>query len=342
VHVGVIGTGNIAETHARAALAAGLTVDAIVGRSMERARLLCDRFGGTPYDSLETFLAHPSLELVSICTPSGQHGEQGIAAARRGLHVLVEKPIDVTPARADALIAETDRAGVRLAVCFQDRFAPDLCAVKRLVDEGRLGRLLTVDARAPWYRPASYYESSTWRGTWALDGGGALMNQGSHTADLLVWLLGDVARVSGLTSTLRHRIEVEDTAMALVEFANGVRGTLFVTTAVYPGYPRRIMLAGTAGTVTIERENLVAADFEDGPVPGLEVRPPAPDDGRSSTPAIGDISGHRALFEDFVRAIRTGDRPRCDGREGRRSLALIRAIYDSSASGHPVTLADRA
>jgi UDP-N-acetyl-2-amino-2-deoxyglucuronate dehydrogenase len=338
VRVGLIGTGNIAETHARAALAAGLTVEAIYGRTLDRAGSLCERFGGTPYDSLDGFLAHPSVELVSICTPSGHHATQGIAAARRGLHVLVEKPMDVTLAQADALIAETDCAGVKLAVCFQDRFAVDLCAVKKLVDDGRLGKLLTVDARAPWYRPASYYASSTWRGTRELDGGGALMNQGSHTVDLLGWLLGDVARVSGLTSTLRHHIEVEDTAMALLEFVNGVRGTLFVTTAVYPGYPRRIMLAGTAGTVTIERDSLVAADFEDGPVPGLEVKPPMQDDGRSSTPAIGDISGHRALFDDFVRAIRTGERPRCDGRDGRRSLALIRAIYDASASGHPIDL----
>ena len=159
------------------------------------------------------------------------------------------------------------------------------------------------------------------------------MNQGIHTVDLLLWLLGDVAHVWGSASTLRHRIEVEDTGLALLEFQSGARGTLCVTTAAYPGYQRRIMIAGTAGTITIERDALVAADFEGEPPPGLVVRPPVGDDGRSSTPAISDVSGHRTLFLDFARAIRTGTRPRCDGRDGRRSVALVRAIYESSASG---------
>ena len=333
MRVGLIGSGNITHTHALAATAAGLDVAAVLGRTLDGARGICGRHGGTPYDSLDTFLAHPSLDLVAIGTPSGQHAEQGIAAARRGLHVLVEKPIDITVERADALIEATDRAGVHLAVCFQDRFAPDACVVKGLIDSGALGRLLLVDARVPWYRPPSYYASSSWRGTWALDGGGALMNQGIHTVDLLLWLMGDVTRVWGVASTLRHAIAVEDTSQALLEFQGGARGTLCVTTAADPGY---IMIAGTAGTITIERDALVAADFEGEPPPGVVARPPAGDDGRSSTPAVSDVSGHRALFLDIVHAIRTGSRPRCDGRDGRRSVALVRAIYDSSASGLPV------
>jgi predicted dehydrogenase len=338
VRVGLIGTGNITDTHARAAIAAGLTVDAVLGRSLDKARAVCERYGGTPYASSDTFYAHEGLELVAIGTASGLHAGQGIGAARRGLHVLVEKPIDTTLDKADAFISAVEAAGVVAAVCYQDRFAPDLCALKDAIDRGALGRILLADARMPWYRPPSYYASSSWRGTWELDGGGALMNQGSHTVDLLLWLLGDAAMVQGMTATVRHDIPVEDTALALIGFANGARATLSATTAAYPGYPRRLMIAGTSGTVTIERDSLVAADFDGGPVAGLVVHPPTPEDGRSSTPVVSDVSGHRALFEDIVRAIETGSRPRCDIRDGRRSLALIRAVYESSASGRPVQL----
>ena len=342
MHVGLIGTGNISRTHALAAAAAGLTVSAVLGRTADGARRFCDTHGGAPYDRLADFLAHRPLDLVAIGTPSGQHAEQGAAAAARGLHVLVEKPVDITVERADALIAAADAAGVQVAVCYQDRFAAGACAVKDLIDRGALGRLLTVDARLPWYRPPSYYTSSAWRGTWDLDGGGALMNQGIHTVDLLLWLMGDVADVTGRAVTLRHDIPVEDTAHALLTFRNGARGTLAVSTAVFPGYPRRIVIAGTAGTVTLERDALVAADFDGPPPEGLVVEAPLPDDGRASSPAVSDVSGHRALFDDLARAIRTGGRPRCDARDGRRSVALVRAIYESSSSGRAVEPSRRA
>ena len=336
MHLGLIGSGNITRTHALAASAAGFTVAAVLGHTLDGAARFCQDHGGTPYDSLTQFLAHPDLVCVAIGSPSGLHAQHGIAAARHGLHVLVEKPLDVSVDRADALIDAAAEAGVQLAVCYQDRFAPDVCAVKDLIDRGALGRILLVEARVPWYRPPAYYASSNWRGTWALDGGGALMNQGIHTVDLLLWLAGDVSEVRGSVSTLRHVIEVEDTAQALLLFQSGARGTLSVTTAAWPGAPRSVVITGTRGTVTLERDALVAAQVEGGTPPGLAVRPPAADDGRSSTPAVSDISGHQALFADFARSIRTAARPRCDGRDGRRSVALVRAVYESSASGLPV------
>ncbi len=335
MHLGLVGTGNIAATHARAARAAGLTLGAVLGRTMTQARRFGDEHGGTPYDAPEAFFAHAPLEAVAITTPSGQHARFGIEAARAGLHVLTEKPLDITVERADALIEAAERAGVTLAVCFQDRFAPDLSRVKNLIDAGALGRLLLVDARVPWYRPPSYFEQSTWRGTWDLDGGGALMNQGSHTVDLLLWLCGDVVRVSASALALRHRIAVEDTALALLEFASGAHGVLAVTTAAYPGFARHVRIAGMGGTLTIERSTLVGASFE-GEGPAVAVSDPPRDDGRSATAAVDDLAGHRAVYEDFVRAIRTGTRPRCDGREGRRSVALIRAVYASAEARRPV------
>ena len=243
--VGILGGGNISDTHARALDGiAGVTVAAVVAPTLAHAEQLAGRYGAAAFDSLDRFLDHVPLDLVVVGSPSGLHAEHGVAAARRGLHVLVEKPIDVTAARADALIGEAARAGVTLGVIFQDRLKPDVQRMKALVDGGRLGKPILADARVKWYRPPSYYEQSRWRGTQALDGGGALMNQGIHTVDLLLWLFGPVRRVTAKAGALLHAIEVEDTAVAVLEFANGALGTLEAATSAYPGYSRRIELTG--------------------------------------------------------------------------------------------------
>jgi predicted dehydrogenase len=208
-------------------------------------------------------LAQRPLDLVVIGSPSGLHAEHGIAAARQRLHVLVEKPIDVSSARADALIGEASRAGVTLGVIFQDRLKPDVRRMKALVDAGRLGAPILASAHVRWYRPPAYYEGSRWRGTRALDGGGALMNQGVHTVDLLLWLFGPVRRVSAATATRLHAIEVEDTAVAVLEFASGALGTLEAATSAFPGYSRRLELTGANGTLILDGDDLVAIDLRD-------------------------------------------------------------------------------
>src|SRR5579864_668637 len=236
VHVGLIGGGNISETHARAASGIpGVAVAAVFGTNREKVARLSAQHGATAYSDLEKFLAHRPMDLVIIGSPSGLHAEQGIAAARRGLHVLTEKPIDIAVERADALIAATEKSGVKLGVLFQDRTKPHIHQLKGWLDQGLLGRILFVDARVKWYRPPEYYANSRWRGTLALDGGGALINQGVHTIDLLLWLLGDVVRVQARTATLLHNIEAEDTAAAILEFGSGTLGILHATTAAYPG-----------------------------------------------------------------------------------------------------------
>jgi predicted dehydrogenase len=270
------------------------------------------------------------MDLVVIGSPSGVHAAQGVAAARHRLHVLVEKPIDVTTDRADELIAAAEESGVRLGVLFQDRLKPGIVRLKQLVDSGGLGRVLTVSARVPWYRPPDYYRLSRWRGTAALDGGGALMNQGIHTVDLLLWVLGDVTRVQARTATLLHEIESEDTALALLEFASGAAGVLEASTATYPGYPRRVEITGTEGTVVLEHDRLVAADLR-APRPEL-VGDGGDANASASSPVVSDASGHQRLIEDFLRAIETGSRPACDGHEGRRSVELVEAIYRSARS----------
>jgi UDP-N-acetyl-2-amino-2-deoxyglucuronate dehydrogenase len=275
------------------------------------------------------------MEAVLIGSPSGVHAQQAIAAARQGLHVLCEKPLDVTTECVDALLAEADKAGVKLGVMFQDRTKPDLRRLKALVESGNFGRPLLASARVRWWRPPEYYAGSKWRGTWALDGGGALMNQGIHTVDLLLWLMGDVERVQARTTTAFHAIEVEDTAAAVLQFASGATGTLEATTAAYPGYPRRLELTGTEGTILVESDRIVLADLRT-PLEGLSTGK-GDTNAQGSTHLVTDVSGHRALIEDFLRAVETNGRPLCDGREGRRSVALVRAIYESARTGQAVS-----
>jgi len=337
IHVGLIGAGNISGTHARAAAAIpDVAIAGVFAPTREHARRLADTHGTTTFDSLDALLAHRPLDLVIIGSPSGLHAEHGIAAARRGLHVLVEKPVDVTAARAALLADEADRAGVRLGVIFQDRLKPDVRRAHALVAGGALGRVTLAAARVKWFRPPEYYAGSRWRGTQALDGGGALMNQGIHTVDLLLWLFGPVRRVFARTAALLHPIEVEDTAVAVLEFESGALGTIEAATSAYPGYPRRVELTGSRGTLILDgdaltRVDLVDARAESGAAPIIA-------SSAASSPVVADASAHQRVIEDFIRAIETGAAPCCDGREARRSVALIEAVYRSSRIGKPVDL----
>jgi len=325
-HIGLIGGGNITETHARAARAIpGVEISAIHGTNEEKITRLCREHGGTPYQDFEAFLNHRPMDLVIIGSPSGLHATQGIAAARRGLHVVTEKPIEISTARADALIEAAKQSHVQLGVIFQDRTKPHIRQLKTWLDQGLLGRPLIVDARVMWYRPPEYYSNSRWRGTFALDGGGALINQGVHTVDLLLWLLGDVVRVEARTGTLLHKIEAEDTAAAILEFRSGALGILHATTAAYPGYPRRVAISGTEGTVILEHDRIIDGNLRY-PLSGAESAPPDENQSASSA-AVTDFRGHQAVLEDFLQAIEQNRAPVCDGLEGRRSLALIESIY---------------
>jgi UDP-N-acetyl-2-amino-2-deoxyglucuronate dehydrogenase len=341
VHVGILGGGNISETHARAAHETdGVQVAAIYGQNQEKARRLSEQFGGKVYGALQEFLEHKPLDVVMIGSPSGLHAEQGIAAAKRRLHVLVEKPLDITTERVDELINECERAGVKLGVFFQDRVAPDIRRLKNLLAEGTLGRPILISGRVKWYRPPEYYTGSRWRGTAALDGGGALINQGVHTVDLLLWLMGDVRRVSAITKTRLHNIEVEDTVVATLKFANGAIGTLEAATSVYPGYPRRVELTGTEGTIILEHDRIVAADLRNASSDLANLVRPAIElaNAAATSPVVSDIRGHQEILKDFLRAIATNGRPLCDGAEGRRSVALVQAIYESARTGNFVSL----
>jgi UDP-N-acetyl-2-amino-2-deoxyglucuronate dehydrogenase len=336
--VGLVGTGNISETHARAAVEApDVELVAHWGRNPVAARRLAERYGGQSFEDLEEMLGQRDLDAVLIGTPSGAHAEFAIAAARKGLHVLVEKPLEISTTRIDAVLEERSRAGVTLGVFFQDRTAPDLVWLEQAIDAGSLGTPLLASASVRWYRPPEYYAGSAWRGTPELDGGGALMNQGIHTVDLLLWLFGPVRRVSAVAATALHDIAVEDTIVATLEFTNGALGTLEVTTAAYPGLPRRIELTGSGGTVVVEGDRVATVGLR-GAIPPRPAGDAVSTNASASSPVVSDVRGHRRVIEDFVAAVREGRAPRCDGAEGRRSVALVEAIYRSARSGGPVEL----
>jgi predicted dehydrogenase len=339
IHIGLIGGGNISQTHARAVKTiVGAEVAAVFGTNQKKVAQLCSEFGGKPYEKLESFLRHRPMDMVAIVSPSGLHAAHGISAAEHGLHVLVEKPLDINTERADAVIAAAEAAGVKLGVMFQDRLKPSIQQLRKWLASGGLGKIFFIDAQVKWYRPAEYYSGSKWRGTLALDGGGALINQAVHTVDLLLWLFGDVVRVQARTATLLHQIEAEDTAVAIVEFASGALGVLHATTAAYPGYPRRLEITGSEGTVIVEHDRVVAAQLrreqgEESARQKLSVEIQPDNNQSASSAVVSDFRGHQALFENFLRAIKENSTPVCDGHEGRRSVALVEAIY--CAARHP-------
>ena len=314
MNVGLVGGGNISGTHARAAVAAGLRIAGVYGGNADKARALAERYAAPAFQTLDALLAHAPLDCVMIGSPSGLHASHAMAAVQAGKHVLVEKPLDIATPRIDRLIDEVDRARVTLGVFFQDRLKPAIVDIKRRIDAGEIGTPLLATGEVKWFRPREYYSASRWRGTWALDGGGALMNQGIHTVDLLLYLLGPVMRVSGLIATRYHAIEAEDTATALLEFANGVQGTIDVTTAASPGFPRRVRISGSAGSLMIEED--------------------------AASAVVSDVSNHQRIIEDFVAAIREGRRPVCDAREGRRSVAVVEAIYQSAREQRVVEVSE--
>ncbi len=349
MNVGIVGGGNISDTHARATRAAGLRVAGVFGDNRAKSRQLAERHGATAFDTLDALLSTPSLDIVMIGSPSGCHAEQATAAVRARRHTLVEKPLDISTARIDALLADVERAGVTVGVFFQDRLKPDVVAMKRRIEAGDIGTPLLATGEVKWFRPPEYYAASRWRGTWALDGGGALMNQGIHTVDLLLYLLGPVRRVSGLTATRFHEIEAEDTVTAMLEFVSGALGTIDATTAAFPGRPRRLQIVGSAGSLLLDGDHL----SESGAGPGLSAlsdsevlkgegspavatsKKPAEN---TTSPVVSDASAHQRIIEDFVDAIRNSRPPVCDGREGRRSVEIVEAVYRSAREGKAIAM----
>ena len=261
---GIVGAGVIAAMHADAIAALpGARLVAVTDVAAGAAAAFAAARGCAAEPDLDALLARDDVDVVCVCVPSGLHAEVGIRAAKAGKHLVVEKPIDVTLAAADRLIEAARTAGVALTVISQHRFDPGLTELKRLLGEGALGRLVLGEASTKWSRTQAYYDSAGWRGTWAMDGG-SLMNQGVHYVDLLRWCMGPVTEVTAVCTTQAHQIEAEDTALAIVRFGSGAVGTILSSTAAFPGFPQRLEITGTEGTVIIEDGQMVRRAFDAG------------------------------------------------------------------------------
>ena len=335
----IIGAGMVARYHATAiGRIPGARLVAVGRSDPARVEETAAQFGVPCLADEAALLARDDVDAVCICTPSGLHAEQTIAAARAGKHVLVEKPIALTLADANAMIAACAQAGVRLGVALQRRTEPEFQRVQAAIAGGELGRLVLGSISMPYMRLQSYYDSADWRGTWALDGGGALMNQGIHLVDLLLWLVGDAVEVRASAATLAHAIEVEDCVTATLRFANGALGGITATTAAAPGFPHRVEIYGERGGVQIEGEQIIRWEGGGAPESRIEnqsTREPVAAGGGASPTGIGAV-GHTRLLEDFVAAIREERDPLAPGREGRRSLALVLAVYEAAQTGQAV------
>jgi predicted dehydrogenase len=339
---GIIGAGMVARYHATAiGRTPGARLVAICRANPARAEESAAQFGVPCLTDYEALLARSDIQAVCICTPSGLHAEQAVAAARAGKHVLVEKPMALTLADADAMINACQQSGVRLGVALQRRTEPAFQRVRAAAVAGELGRLVLGSVSVPYVRPQDYYDKGAWRGTWALDGGGALMNQGIHLVDLLLWLMGDAVEVWALAATLAHAIEVEDCVAAALRFAGGALGSVMATTAAAPGFPHRVEIYGDRGGVQIEGEQVVRWDGAGRPADEgtkIEAATPAQPAGAGASPTGIGAAGHTRLIGDFAAAISDGRDPLVTGPEGRRSLALVLAIYEAARTGQVVRL----
>jgi UDP-N-acetyl-2-amino-2-deoxyglucuronate dehydrogenase len=343
---GLIGCGMIAEFHTKAISEIdGASVVAVYDPVAPRAEKIAAMAGHQcqTYDDLDQMLAHPGVDVVCVCTPSGAHRDPAVQAARAGKHVVVEKPLEITLPRCDAIIQACDSAGVRLCTIFPSRLTPANLRLKEAIDGGRFGRLTLGDTYVKWWRTQEYYDSGGWRGTWALDGGGALMNQAVHNVDLLYWFMGDVDSIVAQTATLAHaRIEVEDTAVASLRFKNGALGVIEAATSAYPGLLKRTEIHGDRGSARVEQDDITLWDFQekvpsDNEIYAAMAHLSGHSAGASDPRGITHL-GHRDQLADFLQAIDQGRSPVVDGREGRKSVEIIRAIYQSARTGQVVKL----
>ncbi len=342
---GIVGCGMISNFHCRAiADVEGATFIGCCSSRESSADRLASEYGGTAFASIEDMLRDPRIDVVNICTPSGAHRDPAVAAARAGKHVMVEKPLEITLEKCDQIIQECRKNGVLLATIFPSRFHQASRAIQQAVEAGKFGRLTLGDAYVKWYRTQQYYDSGNWRGTWALDGGGALMNQAIHSVDLLAWFMGPVETLSAQTATLAHeRIEVEDVATVSLRFRSGALGTIVATTAAFPGMLKRIEISGDRGTAILEEEDIKFWSFAE-MTPADEaikesLASKTKTGGGAADPSAIGHAAHAAQIDDFVRAIRTGTAPFVDGAEGRKSVEIILAIYESAKAGMPVRIA---
>lgn len=341
---GIVGAGMISHFHARAiAQIKNAHLTGIYNAHYEKAKNFAENHNCTAYSTLDEMLANPEIDIVSICTPSGIHLEPAIASIKAGKHCLIEKPLEITVGRCNAIIDAGHRAGVTIGVIFPSRFFDASRRIKASLEEKRFGDLVLGDAYVKWSRSPEYYLSGKWRGTWKYDGGGALMNQGIHSVDLLQWYMGPVESVQSVSANIRHKnIEVEDTIVSAIRFRSGALGTIECSTGVFPGSLKRIEIMGTSGSAVLEEDHLLQWKFdkerEEDEVIRNAMQSGAVSHGGAANPADINFAGHQRQIEDFIHAVETNGKPLVDGEEGRKSVEIVCAVYESARTGKKVEL----
>jgi len=346
---GLVGCGVIGPLHAEAiASLPDAELRAVTDSTAERAQKLATKYGARAYTDLGEMLTCEPLDVVTICTPSGTHGEHACQAMRAGHHVIVEKPMEICLPAIDEMLRVQQEMGVKLAIISQHRFDPASQRVRTLVDEGAFGRLVLGNAHIPWWRSQRYYDSGDWRGTWQLDGGGVLMNQSIHYIDLLQWMMGPVKSILAYTDTLAHRMETEDVAVAILRFANGALGTISATTSAYPGLAARLEIFGDKGSAVIEGDELgflhlardekeATGDYGSG-AKTSKIHSSEKDASAASNPSALAIRSHALQIADMIHAIRQDGTPLVDGHAARIPVEIILSIYEAARTGKEVVL----
>ena len=332
VKFGIAGPGGIARVHARALKEIPeAELVGVYGHRKESSCKFAEEFGIPWYTDLDEFISDTNLDAVSICTPHHVRSELAIPIAHARKHILIEKPLAISLEEADKIIGVCRDSNVKLGVIFQSRFADDVQRLKWAIDEGRLGKLMLISGYVKWYRAPEYY-NNRWHGKLSTEGGGALINQAIHIIDLIRWIGGEVESVVAFIDHLLHDIEVEDVAEMLLKFSSGALGSIEAGTALYPGYPMRLEVHTTMGTVTLEENEITNADLK---IPGLS-HGLFPHIGRRSTitgsfdPLAVDVLLHKRQISDFINAIVNDETPMVDGIEGRKSLELVIKAYESA------------
>lgn len=329
--IGISGAGTIGKIHAEALSQIDQAELVAVAEPREDAgKAFVEEFGGTHYTSYPDMLANADIDLVIVATPSGLHPDQVVLAADNGKHIITEKPMAITREGLDRMIQATDDAGVKLAVIFQNRLSTDMVRLKRAIDEGAFGKIVLVNGAMYWHRDQDYYDANGgWRGTWALDGGGALMNQAIHTIDQLQWLMGGVQDVKGFTSTLNHDIETEDTAAAAFTFNNGALGSITATTCAIKDNPIRIEVVGTEGRASVENNAITLWTAERN---AEDIELTADDHALVDGWEAGEKWGlsHQRQLRLILSQLERGDAPYVAGTEARRAVDIILNLYQQA------------
>ncbi|MEZ0536489.1 Gfo/Idh/MocA family protein [Caldicellulosiruptoraceae bacterium PP1] len=339
IKFGIVGCGVISDTHAKAIseLKDDLELVAVCDVIEERAKKLAEKYNVKYYLDYNEMLKDDEIDAISVCTPSGMHADMAELAAEHGKHVIVEKPMDITLEQADKIVRAQEENDVVIEVIFQHRFNDSTITIKKLIDEGKFGKIQLATSYTKWYRSQEYYDSGDWRGTWALDGGGALMNQSIHYIDLMQYLVGPVDEIFAFCKTGAHeRIEVEDSAVASVKFKNGAIGEIIGTTSAYPGIETKLEIFGQNASVIVLNNQIEKLYFKDSNIDN-EIG-----NKTQSNAALGDAAikpeGHLREYIDFVNAVKNKTSPLVTPREGRNALEIILAIYYSAVTNKPIKL----